>query len=75
MAEKRVHILTVEDLIHMTNPIEFRSCLAKLIARHAVTDAEVDVILKKRSEWLWETYKPEDMEWHYQFYNRRSRRA
>lgn len=54
------------ELVQMVDPIRFRSLLAKA----KISDEAKDAIMRERSAWLWENYKPADMEWHRQIYGR-----
>ena len=54
------------ELVQMVDPVRFRY----LLARAKISDEAKVAIMRERSAWLWETYKPEDMEWHRQFYGR-----
>lgn len=54
------------ELVQMVDPIRFRSLLAKA----KISDEAKDAIVRDRSKWLWDNYKPEDMEWHRQIYGR-----
>lgn len=49
------------ELVQMTDPIQFRTLLAKA----KISEEEKYAIVKERSEWLWNTFKPteEDMEY------------
>ena len=50
----------------MVDPIRFRNLLAKA----KISDDAKDAIMRERAAWLWENYKPADMEWHRQIYGR-----
>ncbi len=52
------------QLVQMTDPILFR----KTLARAKIPDRAKAAIIRDRSKWLWETYKPEDMDWHRRIY-------
>lgn len=52
------------ELVQMVDPIRFRSLLAKA----KISDNKKMSIIRDRSKYLWETYKPDDMEWHRQIY-------
>lgn len=55
------------ELVQMVDPVRFRELLAKA----KISEDAKDAIMRDRSAWLWATYKPADMEWHKQYYNRR----
>ena len=55
------------ELVQMVDPVLFRETLAKAkIPKEAKA-----AIIRDRSKWLWETYKPEDMEWHRRVYGQK----
>jgi len=56
-----------KELVQMVDPVQFRELLAKA----KIPIESKDSIIKDRSKWLWETYKP-DMEWHKQVYGSKS---
>ena len=64
--------MTIADLITIPDPIEFRSAVVKVAQTRGLTDLEMDVIVKKRSEWICEQYKLDDevMEWHRKIYGK-----
>lgn len=49
------------ELVQMVDGEKFRATLA----RAKISDAEKLQIIKDRSEWLWNTYKPSDDELEY----------
>ena len=55
-----------KELVQMVDPIRFRSILSKA----KISEDEKAAIMRERSAWLWETYKPADMEWHKRIYGR-----
>lgn len=43
------------ELVQMLDPIKFRDLLAKA----KISEKEKAAIIRDRSRWLWETYRPE----------------
>ena len=52
------------ELVTMVDPVRFRSLLAKA----KISDESKMSIIADRSKYLWQTFKPEDMDWHRQIY-------
>ena len=63
---RRSRSMKRSELVQMVDPIRFRSLLAKA----KISDDKKMAIIRDRSKYLWETYKPDDMEWHRQIYGR-----
>lgn len=58
---RRLKSMKRYELVQMTDPIQFRSLLAKA----KISEEEKYAIMRERSVWLWENFKPseEDMEY------------
>lgn len=57
-----------QELVETLDGREFLRILAKAKIPYEAKCA----IIKDRSKWLWEAYKPEDMEWHRRIYGKKS---
>ena len=53
-----------QELVEILDHEEFISLLAKA----KIPDKAKAAIIRDRSKWLWQTYKPDDMEWHRKIY-------
>lgn len=52
------------ELVQMVDPIEFRTLLSKA----KISMESKQAIIRDRSKWLWDEYKPDDMDWHRSVY-------
>lgn len=50
-----------KELVQMVDPNRFR----ELLARAKISDSEKVAIMRDRSRWLWETFKPSEEEMEY----------
>ena len=56
-----------QELVETLDHKEFIS----ILARAKLSDDAKAAIIRDRSKWLWQTYKPDDMEWHRKIYGRK----
>lgn len=55
-----------QELVEMLDPNEFN----RLIDEAKIPESAKQSIIRDRAKWLWETYKPADMDWHRERYGR-----
>jgi len=65
--------MTISDLIKIVSPEEFREAVVKVAQTRGLTDEEMLVIVRRRSQWLCDTYRltGESLEWHRKVYGGR----